>query len=181
MHRLVENISDSELTKAIKSSDASAFKVLYYRYYKQLFIFLWRRTQNEETAKDLSQELFFRLWKNREHLDANQSLKSYLYKIAHNLVIDHLRKRGVEQTYFTNEQPNAAITDEESDDFELREKINATMSGLPDSVRQVFYLSRFEGLKYSEIADALDIAVKTVEARMSKALTILREKLKPYI
>ncbi|MCA9743086.1 MAG: RNA polymerase sigma-70 factor [Deferribacteres bacterium] len=173
--------SDAELASAISASDAAAFKMLYYRYYELLFAFLWRRTQNRETSLDLAQELFARVWNNREKLDAGQSLKSYLYKIANNLVIDHFRKKGVEQSYFAADPPDDASVTTDEVDFELREQIEQAVAGLPPPVRQVFQMSRFDGLKYHEIAKALEISVKTVEARMSKALASLREQLEPFL
>lgn len=121
------------------------------------------------------------MWNNREKLDAGQSLKSYLYKIANNLVIDHFRKKGVEQSYFAADPPDDASVTTDEVDFELREQIEQAVAGLPPPVRQVFQMSRFDGLKYHEIAKALEISVKTVEARMSKALASLREQLEPFL
>jgi RNA polymerase sigma-70 factor (ECF subfamily) len=181
MPLILEKTADSDLARAIKSSDANAFKVLYYRYYEQLYTFLWRRTQDGEISKDLVQELFMRLWNNRHNLDSRYALKSYLYKIGHNLVIDHLRKKGVEQTLFVADPPDEKAAFEENEHFELKESIDAAIRELPEPVRTVFCMSRFEGLKYTEIAETLEISVKTVEARMSKALAILRRKLKPFL
>ena len=177
----MDKTTDADLSRAISASDAAAFKALYYRYYEPLYLFLWRRTHDRETALDLAQELFVRVWNNREKLDASQSLKAYLFKIAHNLLIDHFRKKGVEQTYFAADPPEEASVVSEADDFELRENIESAIASLPTPVRQVFQMSRFDGLKYHEIAAALEISVKTVEARMSKALATLRERLEPYL
>lgn len=88
-----ENASDSDLVAAIRKSEAGAFKLLYFRYYEMLFTFLWRRTRERETAQDLVQELFARVWQQREKLAPAPSLKPYLYRIAHHLAIDHLRKK----------------------------------------------------------------------------------------
>lgn len=178
----MSNKPDSELAKAISAADSTAFKALYYRYYEPLYLFLWRRTQNRETSLDLVQELFVRVWNNRESLDAGQSLKAYLYKIAHNLLIDHFRKKGVEQSYFAADPPDeTSATTTADDNFELRDNIEAAIDNLPSPVRKVFQMSRFDGLKYHEIAAALEISIKTVEARMSKALAMLRERLEPFL
>lgn len=171
---------DAKLAEAIKASDHTAFKVLYYRYFEALFRFLWRQTSDEELAKDLLQEVFSRLWKSRENLDPQQSLKSYLYRIGHNLIIDHRRQSAHKPEYLEdNPAHEPAYLMEEN--FDLHEKIQATIAALPEPVRLVFTMNRFDGIKYAEIAVMLNISVKTVEARMSKALAILREKLAPFL
>jgi RNA polymerase sigma-70 factor (ECF subfamily) len=170
---------DPELAVAIKQSDADAFKILYYRYYEQLFRFLWHKTRDHETSKDLVQELFFRVWKNRESVDPSKSIKAYLYKTASNLAIDLLRKKTTEQAYAL-ENPVEETSAPEAQ-FDLEEKARAAIDSLPEHIHTVFCLSRIEGLKYTEIAETLHISVKTVESRMSKALKILRQKLQPFL
>jgi RNA polymerase sigma-70 factor (ECF subfamily) len=180
----MENFSadtpDAELAQAIKAADHTAFKVLYYRYFKALFHFLWRQTNNEELSKDLLQEVFSRVWKSRAHLDPRQSLKAYLYRIGHNLVIDH-RRQSARQPEYLADNPGHEPADIVEENFELVENIQAAIQNLPEPVRLVFTMNRFDGAKYAEIAAALNISVKTVEARMSKALAILREKLAPFL
>jgi RNA polymerase sigma-19 factor, ECF subfamily len=174
------NTPDNELAQAIKTADHTAFKVLYYRYFEALFRFLWRQTNDEELAKDLLQEVFSRLWKNRENLDPRQSLKSYLYRIGHNLVIDH-RRQSAHKPEHLEDDPAFEPAYFVEENFDLREKIQAAIAALPEPVRLVFTMNRFEGIKYAEIAVRLGISVKTVEARMSKALATLREKLAPFL
>lgn len=165
---------------AVRASDEAAFKSLYYRYYQTMFNFLWRRTHDFEGSKDLAQELFIRLWKNRENLDPKQSLRSYLYRIANNLAIDSLRKKAREQSTFVHDQDIVATTDpDENIDFEAN--VKAVIRGLPAPLLAVYTLSRDEGLTYTQIAESLEVSVKTIEHRMSQALKILREKLKPLL
>lgn len=171
--------SDTELTNLIKTSDSHSFKILYYRYYEHLFRFLEFKTRNYELAKDLVQELFYRVWKNRESLDETKSIKAYLFRSANNLAIDHLRKITAEASYMKNTEIKDTLMPNEQ--FDLQEKAQQIIESLPEPIQTVFCLNRFEGLKYTEIAETLDISVKTVESRMSKALQILREKLKPLL
>lgn len=171
---------DAELTAAIKASDHHAFKALYYRYFEALFRFLWRQTNNEELAKDLLQDVFSRVWKNRAHLDPAQPIKSYLYRIGHNLVIDH-RRQTTQPVDALEAHPEINPTYDAEEHFELYDKIAAAITSLPEPVRLVFTMNRFEGVKYAEIAKIMNISVKTVEARMSKALASLREKLTPFL
>lgn len=176
----VSKASDAQLVNAIRASEEDAFKNLYYRYYESLFRFLCRRTRNYEISKDLMQELFIRVWRNREKLDASQSLKAYLYRIASNLAIDHLRKKEAEQAHFVD-NPTSEPTASPSETFDLRDNIGQAIRKLPEPLQTVFHLSRDEGLTYSEIAATVQVSIKTVESRMSQALKILREKLKPFL
>jgi RNA polymerase sigma-70 factor (ECF subfamily) len=180
MKNFSANTPDAELTAAIKASDHLAFKTLYYRYFEALFRFLWRQTSDEELAKDLVQEIFSRVWKNRANLDPQQSVKSYLYRIGHNLVIDH-RRQNVRPVDSLDAHPEIDPGYAADEPFELQDKIQATIQSLPEPLRLVFTMNRFDGVKYAEIAATLDISVKTVEARMSKALAILRERLAPFL
>lgn len=180
MPRISSAATDEELTRAIRQSNADAFKTLYYRYFEKLYSFLWRKTFSEDTAQELVQETFVRIWQNRHNLRPDKPLKSYLYRTATNLAIDHLRKKTVRQTYLvaTPESEPALAPD---DQFELRDRMQAAIASLPEPAQQVFVLSRFEGLKYDEIAELLQVSVKTIESRMSKALKALREQLLPLL
>jgi len=171
---------DDELIRAINLSDRAAFKQLCERYYDPLYRFLWRKTRNDEAAKDLVQELFMNLWKMRVSLEENLSIKAYLYRAASNLAINHLRKKVLQQTHFVDNLANAlaGYSDEER---ELRECLDEALQDLPEAQRTVFVLNRFEGLKYAEIAETLQISIKTVESRMSQTLKHLREKYGPRI
>lgn len=172
--------TDSELGSRVGKDDVEAFQLLYFRYADPLFRFLWRRTGERETAEDLVQELFSRVWKNRSRLDPNRSLKAYCYQTAGNLAIDHLRRKTSSPINELAELPNPAIQPDELA-FERRTRINKALAALPDGQRRVFCLSRFEGLKYSEIAQTLEISIKTVENHMNRALKKLRLSLEDLI
>jgi len=90
--------SDSELVIAVKSSNFDAFETLFLRYHDLLYKYLWRQIQSEELSKDLMQETFIRLWMHRNKLDADKNIKAYLYKIAHNLIIEYTKKTKREKT-----------------------------------------------------------------------------------
>lgn len=167
--------SDKKLARAIKSANIAAFKELYYRYYTPLHSFLWLRTNSTELTSDLIQEVFTRLWQNREKLIPENSVKAYLYKIANNLVIDHYRKKNTENAYLA--ENFLAKSRHLDDSLESVTAIKISIQNLPENSRIVFILSRYQGLTYLEIAKALKVSIKTVEARMSQALRILRDEL----
>ncbi len=172
--------SDAQLVRRIKDDDEHAFKQLYYRYYEKLFKFIRRRVEDDDVAKELAQILFVRTWQGRERLAADQAIKSYLYKIATNLIIDFFRKKGREQ-FTALDEVETDLSAEPDQRFELEEMIDRAVNSLPEPLQTVFKLSRFKDMKNSEIAAELGVSVKTVESRMTRAFTILRQKLKPLL
>jgi len=176
--KTLSDSSDRQLVTALHADDARAFRALYDSYYEPLYRFLWRKTRDRETALDLIQELFTRIWHKRRTLAADKPLRPLLYRIANNLAIDHLRRKTVRQATVP-EAVAEAIADTSAllEDRELPDEFERALQQLPEGQRQVFTLSRFEGLKYAEIAALLEISVKAVEKRMSLALKTLRQNL----
>ena len=175
MSQQYESLSDENLTRLTKESDLTAFKVVYYRYYHRLCNFVWTRTNSVDLAEDLVQEIFTRLWVNRHRLTIRKSLKAYLYRMANNLIIDRYRKKTHQTEYIV--QQIAKQSPAYSRDNDLRIDIESAIESLPEKLRTVFILSRFEGLKYNEIASVCHISIKAVESRIGRALRILRSRL----
>ena len=175
-----------QLAMRIKLGDEQAFELLFRKYYVRLCAFANKFLNDPETAKEIVQDVFARIWEGRDEIDPDDSLKSYLFKIAQNLSINKLRRKKVESRYTEIYKlvyiENQAISAHESLlAKELEENIAHSIGKLPAECRKVFELSRIEGLKYKEIADTLQISVKTVEAQMSKALRSLRIELSDYL
>jgi RNA polymerase sigma-70 factor (ECF subfamily) len=129
--------------------------------------------------------VFTNLWEKRNDLHLNTSIRSYLFTSVHNRCLNYIRdhKKFVSKDLPQSEEVFASQI--ENRDFleteELEKKIITSLQELPESCRKIFILSRFDNKKYREIADEMDISIKTVETQMSKALKILREKLSAYI
>ena len=172
--------SDAELAARIRDGDSAAFKTLYFRYFEKLYQFTWYRIRASEQARDLTQEVFARLWRNREGLDPEKSVKAYLYRIAHNLIINHLQRQTIERNYLSTLSEDSFIM-HPSGDRNLCKSIARAIKDLPEKFRIVFMLHRFEEFTYADIAESLGISIKTVEKRMSIALKILREKLAHWL
>jgi RNA polymerase sigma-70 factor (ECF subfamily) len=139
-----------------------------------------------QMAKEVVHTGFIKLWDARKHLAAGVSPKSYLYKIITNNVLDILKHERVRQQYvqFVLQSAREGMDAEDfnrADIKKLQADINAAIAGLPEQMRRVFEMSRYEGLKYTQIAEQLNISVKTVETQMSRALAKLREKLSTYL
>ena len=171
----LSSASDKVLSGEIRSENNSAFKIIYYRYSEQLANFVYHRTFSEELTKDLIQEVFTRLWEKRKVLNPQKSLKAYLYRIANNLIIDHSRKHSSRKKYIEVKTDQRIPSKSDSLDTEISYKM--VLKNLPKKLSTVFLLSRHEGLKYHEIAEACGISIKTVERRMSQALLLLQKEL----
>jgi len=175
---------DSLFWKIALKDDEEAFRLLFYNFFPPLCVFAARYIPDKETCEDIVQEVFLKIWKNRKRLEINTSARNFLVTAVKNSCIDHQRKRDTEENYRTYQSllNHQMMT---SDDIytirELEEMIHESLNKLPDNIRLVFEMNRFEGKTYSEIASQLNISVKTVEAYMSKALKILRVELKDYL
>lgn len=175
-----------QLAARIKLGDEQAFELLFRKYYVRLCAFANKFLNNPEEAQEIVQDVFTKIWEGRNEIDPEDSLKSYLFKIAQNLSINKLRRKKVESRY-TEIYKLVYIEQQEFSvhesllAMELEENIANSIGKLPPECRKVFELSRIEGLKYKEIADTLHISVKTVEAQMSKALRSLRIELSDYL
>ena len=172
--------SDSQLCADIKGSDSGSYKILFYRYYEPIYYFFWNRTKSQELAKDFVQDVFTKLWQNRTNLNPKLSIKAYLFRMANNLLIDYYRKKQT-QTVYQEDNFSYEPSENPFETYDVEEGVNKALSELPENLRAVFTMNRFDGLKYAEIADSMNISIKTVESRMSKALKILRETLKPFL
>lgn len=175
-----------KLVIKIIMGDEHAYELFFHKSYLRLCQFANKFLNNPEEAKEVVQDVFVNLWENREIIDPEGSLLSYLFKIIQNKCINKLHHKQVETKYaevYKLVYADHRITSpaESLMALELSQHIDKVISNLPRQCRKIFELSRHEGLKYNEIAAALNISVKTVEAQISKALGILRGELKSYL
>lgn len=173
------------LLEALRRGEEKAFVYLFNRYYERLFGYASRIVKETELAHDLVQESFCKLFENHEKLDIHISIQAYLYKsvynsclnaIKHRQIIFNYMDRGLTDFYLTEvvQPPEAEITLHRED---IKIALWKEVNKLPERCREVFVLSKVEELTNKEIADKLDISVKTVEVQMTKALSRLRKKL----
>ena len=162
--------------------DQDGFEILFKNNFKDLCRFANRYIKDTETAREIVQDAFVSLWEKRESIDINLNLRSYLMTSVKNKSLNYIRDN--KKFIGLPEIENYDIESESFDHLEseeLNEKIEAAISELPEKCRKIFTLSRYENLKYQEIAEKLQISVKTVEAQVSKALQHMRSKLSEYI
>lgn len=166
--------------------DEALFEAFVKKHYRHLCAYCRFKFGFEmEMAEDVVNTSFIKLWEVRETLADDVSPKSYLYKIIHNTSLNILKHEKVKQQYAQELLKTTSERTEQSnfdsvDLKQLRADIRAAIAELPEQMRKIFELSKFEGLKYDEIATQLNISAKTVKTQMSRALTKLREKLSKY-
>ena len=166
----------------IRKGDIKAFEALFREYYVPLCQFAIKYVNDKDNAEEIVQDFFYQYWKNKETMAVPQSLKAYMYVSVRNNCLNHLRNQNVRQKYAMQIAENLSENSEYSlqptlEIKELQYRIDEILNDLPERCSLIFRMSRYEGLKYREIAEALSVSVKTVEANMGKALQSLREKL----
>lgn len=173
---------DKLLVEKLICHNEAAFRRLYDMYHQDVYRYSISFLKQETYAEEIVQEVFMKVWMNRENLDPSRSFKSYLFTITRNLTLNFLRKaandRQLLSEVFYHKQlfSNPIERKINEDDFE-RIKQEAIMR-LPPRRKRIFEMSRFEGKSYEEISKELDISISTVKNQMSKALETLRDFLK---
>jgi RNA polymerase sigma-70 factor (ECF subfamily) len=174
-------ISDTEITGRIRNGDIGQFESLFRSSYVSLVRYAMTLIKDHDTAEEIVQDLFFRLWQDKEKLHIESSLNGYLFRSVHNRclhIIEHnkvVERHAKEMVYNLEDSPENPS--EILNYKELQEKIARILERLPERCGKIFTMSRFEGLKYSEIAERLSVSVKTVEANMGRALKEFRREL----
>jgi len=158
--------------------ESKVFEAIYNAYAKDIRRFLFYKTQDLDKAEDILQEVFIKLWENCSKVDYHK-VKSYVYSIANNMFLNEKKHEKVvlnfnnnNGKFDTNESPEYILLEKE-----FMEKLENTISALPEKQREVFLLNRIEKKKYKEIALHLDISVKAVEKRMHQALLVMRKEI----
>jgi len=163
----------------------ASFEVLFKTHFKGLSAYAYTFLKEEAMAEEIVQQVFCRIWEKQEDLRIHTSLKAYLYKSVYHECLNYLKHRKVMAQYASYAVRNQSVPVENASgkvlEGELKERIREAMNTLPEQCRTIFQLSRYEGLKYQQIADHLGLSVKTIENQMGKALKIMRAKLVEYL
>jgi RNA polymerase sigma-70 factor, ECF subfamily len=180
----------SKLVYELRKGSEDAFDRVFSHYFPILMNFANEYVQDPEVAREIVQDTFLKLWEIRKNLDPQTRLSSLLFTITRNDALNYLKQLIHKQKYindrkrfYQNQLNYIALRDESSEMLmydELNNRIQTAVSHLTPKCKEVFILSRLNGLKYREIAEKLNISVKTVETHMSDALKHLRKELKDY-
>jgi RNA polymerase sigma-70 factor, ECF subfamily len=168
----------------LKAGDKKVFGELFHTYYEPLCRYCLRLIPDQEEAEEIVQEVFVNLWSKRNEINIGVSLNAYLYRTVMNRAINfnnHLKIKKNHQEWAQSVDNELVNQHDTLMHDELQALYDTAVANMPDKRREVFELSRKEGLKYAEIAERLSISVKTVEAHLSKALDDLRHHLSDYL
>lgn len=179
----MNHAEEQNIVDAIRLDDRRAFEQVFRESYRPLTAYAFRFVRELPTAENIVQDVFLKLWQNRRQLVITTSLAHYLFRSVRNHSLNHLDKTKVRSEYLRM-QIDRTEDDEDYSAFYpeigLLDKIETAIRALPTKRQEIFRMAREEGLKYREIADQLNLSVKTVETQMTLALKQLRDALKEY-
>lgn len=179
-----EESPDTLFLRVAVKDDEEAFKTIFFDFYPPLCVFAGRYICCPETCRDIVQETFFSIWKNRKKLTINTSFRNFLITSVRNKCTDYIRRQALHENYVKNTHEISALSSSSNEIYtinELQKMIDDALQKLPENVRRAFELNRFQEMTYVQIAEEMQVSVKTIESYMSRALKILREELKDYL
>lgn len=171
-------LPDAALLARIRAGDQPAFGELFRVWYPRLADYAASLTGARDAAEDVVQEVFVAVWGRREALPDAGAIPSYLHRAVRNRALNHLRQQRTRGRWLASQEPDPAIpplAESAVIGAEMADRVRAALAALAPRTREVFLLSRDQGLTYPAIADTLGISVKTVETLMGRALRALRE------
>lgn len=176
---------DEHIASLLSKRDEAAFEQVFKIHYKNLHAYAFTILKDVDEAEEMVQQVFFKLWERSEHLSFSGPIAAYLYRAVHNESLNFIKHQKVKAGH----QLHVAYSMKNKTEHgqgkvmrkELENKFREALNELPEQCRTVFQLSRFEDMKYKDIADKLNISIKTVENHMGKALKLLRTKLVDFL
>lgn len=173
--------------RRLKASDRTAYAEVFEEMYKPIFRYVRSITRDPEAARDVTQDVFIRLWEARDSLAPERSLEAYLYRIARNRAYNHERSKRTRSENEEAVRMNSAVHPASPDPPDVRaaadrleDRFRQWIEELPDRQREALVLSRFEALSHDEIASVMDISPRTVNNHIVRALKHLRERIRDY-
>ncbi len=174
---------DNELYLKLKEGDERAFQSLFRKYYSAMCHFACQFLDDRELAEEIVQDMFVKIWEKRAILNIETSVKHYFFRSVRNHCLNQIQHEKIKKQYANKMIESAQqeiIAEQYFLEVDLVKRIEKSIDSLPPKRKEIFRLSREQGMKYKEIAETLDISVKTVEAQMGLALKYLREDLKDF-
>lgn len=176
---------DELLCRYLYQGNREAFTAIYNKYWQLLFIHAYKMLSDQSEAMDVVQEVFFRIWNNATRLPINSQLKAYLYAAVRHAILKQIEKSKLNKKFASHIQQAATENKEQADRSllfkEFQQRIDASIQSLPPRMREIFQLSRNEGLSHKEIALLLDITEHTVKTTIHRALLLLKTKLPSFL
>jgi len=178
-------MDSTEIKIGLIDKTEAAFELLFKKYFRELHAYGFSLLKDWDAAEEIVQALFLKLWEKNEWKHIQTSVKSYLYKSVYHDCLNYIRRQKSHLKYQTQTvhtmENYVDNTDGKVKLSELEQHLHKALDKLPEKCRAIFHLSRFEHLKYQEIANQFEISIKTVETHMGKALRILRKEMKEFL
>ncbi|MBB6005189.1 RNA polymerase sigma-70 factor [Arcicella rosea] len=178
-------VSDSDILLAIRQGNERVFETVFRKHYQALCNYSCNILKDMDDAEEIVQGVFLKFWEQRQEIEITVSLKSYLYRAVHNTCLNRIKHLKVQEVYRQHVGDFIENTFDSATDLldknELEIRIAEALEKLPEQCRLIFKMSRFEELKYQEIANQLGLSIKTVENQIGKALKIMRTELADYL
>ncbi len=166
----------------LKANDQLAFEILFYRYKNKVKGFVSQLAPSQIDPDEIVQKVFIKIWLQKDKIDPQKNFSSFLFIITRNEVIDQIRSSICKRIYFMG---NDLLMDMEIEDMtgqdaqkDLEQQVECLLRKMPERRRQIFELSRFEGLSYKKIAENLHITENTVDTQIRNALNFLRNEIR---
>ena len=172
--------TEKQLIEKLREGDSFAFEVLFYKYRNKVKGFAIKLVPAQVDPEEIVQEVFVRVWLKKELVDPEKDFQAYLFSIAKNLVLDHLKSAVNRKLYFVGEHlyQDLLIDDDPENSFRdlAEDNLQKLIRQIPERRREIFCLSRFDGLSYKQIAERLNISENTVDSQIRNALAFLRKE-----
>jgi RNA polymerase sigma-70 factor (ECF subfamily) len=178
-----EEVQDEVLIKCLQKDDGNAFKEIYRRYWRRCYGLAFQKTNDKETAQDITQKIFVSLWERRQVLHIER-LEAYILSAVRYQVLKTIELRLSKEKFIENTPPQYAHENTVENNIflqDLQQALEKALQQLPEKTQEIYRLSRSENLSGKDIATKLNVSEKTVEYHISQALKYLREQLKPFL
>jgi RNA polymerase sigma-70 factor (ECF subfamily) len=183
--QIIGGISEKDLIVRLNNGDETAFELLFHFYYPGLVLYACQFVVHQLYAEDIVQDFFVRFWEKRKQMVLCNSYKNYFFSSVKNASLDFLKHQAIGKEYINRmvelSKHHLAYDVDVFVSSELQSKLEESINALPEKCREIFIMSRIHGKKNEEIASELDISKRTVETQITKALRVLRVKLKDYV
>ena len=183
-YRTIRMEQDNGSPQAFNAANTAEFEQVFKSHFRRLHAYAFTIVKEEMAAEEMVQNVFYKLWEKKERVQVQQSVTAYLYRSVYHESINYLRHEKVKSAYQSHAAHQMKHQENASEKTALREleqRLETALRELPEQCRTIFQMSRFEELKYREIADRMGLSVKTIENQMGKALRILRLKLADFL
>lgn len=176
-----QELSDKEQWVEIQSGNRIVYEAVFRKYYQMLCAFGYSKLKDADSAEEIVQEVFVKLWEKRIDLEIS-NFKSYLFSSVNNTILNHFKHQAVRREHAAEMKvvQESFSENTETEYNELEQKLHLLINEMPEARKKVFRMVKMEGLKYKETAEKLGISVKTVENQMGKALKYLKVNLKEF-